>query len=276
MTPGRVAGRNAIVTGAARGIGRACAVRLAQEGANVALLDIAAQVASVPYEASGRAQLEETAALVREAGGVALPLISDVRDSDALDRATAQTIEALGGVDILVAAAGIDSWGRIWELTNEQWGPMMDVNLTGVWRSAKAVAPHMMKRKEGAMVFVASVASHKAAPFFGHYVAAKHGVLGLMRQFAVELAPFGVRVNSVDPTVVETDMVMSQPYRDFVVGHAGATKEELATYYLDRNLGTIPWIQPVDVANAVLFLASAEARAITGVGLPVDAGAMLR
>jgi (+)-trans-carveol dehydrogenase len=276
VTGGRVEGRVAMVTGAARGIGQACALRLAQEGADVVLLDIARSVESVTYQASGVAQLEESAALVRNTGARALALTVDVRDSLALDGAVAAAVASLGGVDILVAAAGIDSWGKVWELTDEQWAPMIDVNLTGVWRTAKAVTPHMIEHRRGAMVFVASVASHKAAPYFGHYVAAKHGVLGLMRQFAVELAPFGIRVNSVDPTVVETDMVMSQPYRDFVVGHSGATKDELAAYYLARNLGITPWIQPVDVANAVLFLSSDEARVITGVGLPVDGGAMLR
>jgi (+)-trans-carveol dehydrogenase len=276
VTVGRVGGRVALVTGAARGIGRACAVRLAEEGADVALLDIARGVQSVVYQASGSTQLEETGALVQNAGARALPLMVDVRDSAALDVAVEATLDAFGRIDILVAAAGIDSWGRIWELTDDQWGPMLDVNLTGVWRTAKAVTPHMIKRGEGAMVFIASVGSHKALPNFGHYVAAKHGVLGLVREFAVELAPFGIRVNSVDPTVVETDMVMSQPYRDFVVGHPDATKDELAAYYLERNLGITPWIQPIDVANAVLFLSSDEARAITGVGLPVDAGAMLR
>jgi len=276
MTAGRVEGRVAVVTGAARGIGRACALRLAEEGADIAALDIGAPMPTVPYEASSPKQLEETASAVRALGRRCVPLVADVRDGDAMRQAVAAAAEELGSVDVLVAAAGIDSWGSAWELTDDQWDAMLAVNLKGVWQSAKAVSPHMIRQQRGAMVFIGSVLSHRANRNFAHYTAAKHGVLGLVRAFGLELADYNVRVNSVDPTVVFTDMVTSQPYMNQLIGHEGATDEEVRDHYLQWNVLPTPWIEPRDVANAVLFLASDEARFITGLGLPLDAGAMLR
>ncbi|MGA8461089.1 MAG: SDR family oxidoreductase, partial [Streptosporangiaceae bacterium] len=205
-----------------------------------------------------------------------LPLVADVRDGQAMRAAVASTVRELGSVDILVAAAGIDSWGSAWELTDDQWDAMLAVNLKGVWQIAKAVSPQMISQRSGAMVFIGSVLSHRANRQFAHYTAAKHGVLGLVRAFALELAEYSVRVNSVDPTVVLTDMVTSQQYMDNLIGHPGATEEEVRNHYLQWNVLPTPWIEPHDVANAALFLASDEARFITGVGLPLDAGAMLR
>jgi SDR family mycofactocin-dependent oxidoreductase len=271
-----MAGRVAVVTGAARGIGRACALRLAEEGAEIAALDIGAAMPTVPYQPSSTQQLEETAGAVRALGRRCLPLVADVRDGAAMRQAVANAASELGSVDVLVAAAGIDSWGSAWELTDDQWNAMLAVNLTGVWQSAKAVSPYMISQRSGVMVFIGSVLSHRANRQFAHYTAAKHGVLGLVRAFALELASYNVRVNSVDPTVVLTDMVTSQEYMDNLVGYPGATEEEVRQHYLQWNVLPTPWIEPRDVANAALFLASDEARFITGLGLPLDAGAMLR
>jgi SDR family mycofactocin-dependent oxidoreductase len=276
MTGSRIVGRVAVVTGAARGIGRACALRLAEEGADIAAVDIGAAMPTVPYEPSSTRQLEDTAKAVRALGRRCLPLVADVRDGEAMRAAVASTVRELGSVDILVAAAGIDSWGSAWELTDDQWDAMLAVNLKGVWQSAKAVSPEMISQRSSAMVFLGSVLSHRANRQFAHYTAAKHGVLGLVRAFGLELAEYNVRVNSVDPTVVFTDMVTSQQYMDNLIGHAGATEEEVRNHYLQWNVLPTPWIEPRDVANAALFLASDEARFITGVGLPLDAGAMLR
>ena len=273
---GRVAGKIAVVTGAARGIGRACALRLAEEGADVALLDIGRAVETVPYEGAAASQLEETAAAVRAMGRRAETFIVDVRDAAALAEAARETVARLGRIDILIAAAGIDSWGAAWELTEDQWQAMIDVNLTGVWKTAKAVAPIMAAQRSGAMVFIGSVLSHRANKDFAHYTAAKHGVLGLTRAFALELAPSMVRVNEVDPTAVATDMIMNQRYIDRMIGHEGATMDEVTERYLKWNQMPVPWVEPVDIANAALFLASDEARYITGESLLVDLGAMLR
>ena len=273
---GRIADKVALVTGAARGIGRATAVRLAQEGADLVLVDIARDVETVPYAGSRPESLDEVAQLIRDTTGSRVELApADVRDGAAMGAAVRTAVDKLGGLDVVVAAAGIDSWGAAWELTDEQWRTMIDVNLTGVWQTAKAAAPVLREQRHGAMVFIGSVLSHRANKKFAHYTAAKHGVLGLVRAFGLELADANVRVNSVDPTVVYTDMVMNQAYLDNTVGHEGATLDEVKAHYATWNRMPQPWIEPVDVANAVVFLVSDEARYITGVSLPVDLGAML-
>jgi SDR family mycofactocin-dependent oxidoreductase len=273
---GRLSGKRALITGGARGIGRACALRFAEEGADIALIDIARDVATVPYPGARQGQLEEARAAVEGHGRRAIACIADVCDQASLTHSVDKVMSAWGGIDVLVAAAGVDSWGKAWELGEDEWQRMLDVNLSGVWRTAKAVAPAMIENKSGAMIFIGSVLSHRANRQFAHYTAAKHGVLGLMRAFALELAPSMVRVNSVDPTVVRTDMVMNQAYLDHLCGHPGATQEEARQRYLDWNTLPVPWLEPIDVANAALFLASDEARYITGVALPVDLGALLK
>jgi SDR family mycofactocin-dependent oxidoreductase len=272
----RLEGKVAVVTGAARGIGRACAARFAEEGADVALLDVARDVPGVPYPGARREQLDAAAAEIEASGHRVSVHAVDVTDSAGLAAAIAAVRKDFGRIDVLVTAAGIDSWARAWELADDQWQTMIDVNLTGVWKTAKAVAPTMIEQGSGAMVFIGSVLSHRANKEFAHYTAAKHGVLGLMRAFGLELAPYRIRVNSVDPTVVFTDMVMNQKYLDRLGGHPGTTLGEAREYYLKWNTLPVSWIEPVDVANACPFLASDEARYITGVALPVDLGAMLK
>lgn len=242
----------------------------------MALLDIGAAVATVPYPAAHRTQTNEVADEIHTLGRRCQAFTADVRDGEAVRRVMEETVTTFGGVDIVVAAAGIDSWGAAWELEDAQWQAMLDVNLTGVWQTAKAAARIMIPQRSGAMVFIGSVLSHRANRDFAHYTAAKHGVLGLTRAFALELAPYGVRVNEVDPTVVYTDMVMNQQYMDRTVGHEGATLDEVKAHYLRWNTLPVPWLDPVDVANAALFLSSEEARYVTGVSLLVDLGAMLR
>ena len=273
---GRLSGKIAVITGAARGIGRATALRFAEEGADVALLDIGRDIPGVPYAGARGGQLGEVGAEVEALGRRAMALTADVTNTVQINEAIAKVVAGWGRIDVLVTAAGIDSWAKAWELTDEQWQTMIDVNLTGVWKTARAVSPAMIAQKSGAIVFIGSVLSHRANKEFAHYTAAKHGVLGVMRAFALELAPYGVRANSVDPTVVKTDMVMNQAYLDRLGGHAGTTLDEAREYYLKWNTLPIPWAEPVDVANAALFLASEEARAITGVALPVDLGALLK
>lgn len=272
----RLTNRVVLITGAARGLGKACALRLADEGAALVLADIGRAVETVPYPGASGEQLETTAHEARERGASVVTAVADVRDGGQLTRAVEEGTKTLGPIDGLVAAAGIDSWGKSWELTDVQWDAMLDVNLSGVWKAARAVAPAMIERRYGSMVFISSVLGHKPNVDFAHYTAAKHGVVGLARNMALELAPHGVRVNTVDPTSVNTDMIMNQLYLDRAVGHQGATIEEAQARLGMWNALPIPWIEPVDVANAVLFLLSDEARYITGVSLPVDAGAMLK
>ena len=273
---GRVQGKRALVTGGARGIGRACARRLAEEGADVAILDVASDVPTVPYAGARREQLEAARAEIEGLGRRAIARVADVTKSESIDAVVAEMVSEWGGVDVLVAAAGIDSWSNAWELDEPTWQRMIDVNLGGVWRAAKAVSPVMIKQNAGAIVMIGSVLSHRPNRLFAHYAAAKHGVLGLMRAFALELGPSMVRVNSVDPTAVRTDMVTNQAYLDMVGGHAGTTEEETRGLYLARRALPVPWVESVDIANAVLFLVSDEARYITGISLPVDLGSLLK
>src|SRR5215469_3689656 len=223
---GRVEGKRALVTGGARGIGRDCARRLAEEGADVAIIDIASDVPTVPYAGARPEQLESIAAEIAALGRQAMARVADVSKSESIDAVVAEMVSGWGGVDILVAAAGIDSWGNAWELDESVWQRMIDVNLGGVWRAAKAVSPAMIRQKSGSMVLIGSVLSHRPNRLFAHYTAAKHGVLGLARAFALELGPYFVRVNCIAPTAVPTPMVTNQIYRDMMGGHPGTTEEE--------------------------------------------------
>ncbi len=272
----RLEDRIILVTGAARGLGRACAIRCAEEGAHLVLTDIGKSIETVLYEGASGGQLESVADEVRAMGVRAVTALADVRIRHELDRVVDVGTQGIGPIDGLVAAAGIDSWGKSWELTDDQWDAMLDINLGGVWKAARAVAPGMIDRRLGSMVFISSVLGHKPNVDFAHYTAAKHGVVGLARTMALELASFSVRVNTVDPTSVNTDMITNQLYLDRTVGHEGATLEEAFQHWGAWNALPVPWIEPIDVANAVLFLLSDEARYITGVSLPVDAGAMLK
>ena len=272
----RLAGKVAFVTGAARGIGRSCALRFAEEGADVTLVDIGRSVETVPYPGARTDQLEEVAAEIANLGRRALPVTADVRSGEALKAAVERTVEELGKLDVLVAAAGIDSWGEAWELTDEQWQTMIDVNLTGVWQSAKAAAPPMISQGAGSMILIGSVLSHKHNPGFAHYTAAKHGVLGLTRSFALELAPHMIRVNSIDPTAVRTDMTINQEFLGELSGKERGTVDDADERLRRWNAMPLLMVEPVDIANAALFLASDEARYITGISLPVDLGALLK
>ena len=273
---GRLSDKVALVTGAARGIGRACAVRFAEEGADVALVDIGRDVETVPYPGAQSGQLEAVAAEIEALGRRAITVRADVRDGESMRAAAMRAVDELGHIDALLAAAGIDSWGRAWELSDEQWRTMIDVNLTGVWQSAKAVAPHMLERDAGSMVLIGSVLSHKHNPGFAHYTAAKHGVLGLTRALALELAPHMVRVNSVDPTAVRTDMTLNQGFLGELAGKQSGAVEDAEERLRRWNAMPLLMVEPIDIANAALFLTSDESRYITGISLPVDLGAMLK
>lgn len=273
---GRLEGKAALITGGARGIGRACALRFAEEGADVAIVDIVRNVETVPYTGAQATQLDEVVSEIEGLGRRAISVRADVRDGVAMRTAADTAVAQLGKVDTLVAAAGIDSWGKAWELTDDQWRTMIDVNLTGVWQSARAVAPHMIEHGSGSIVLIGSVLSHKHNPGFAHYTTAKHGVLGLTRALALELAEHMVRVNSVDPTAVRTDMTINQDFLGELAGKEAGTVDDAEERLRRWNAMPLLMIEPVDVANAVLFLSSDEARYITGVSLPVDLGAMLK
>ncbi|WP_009475166.1 mycofactocin-coupled SDR family oxidoreductase [Rhodococcus sp. JVH1] len=274
---GRVNGRVVLVTGAARGIGRAQALRFAQEGADVVAVDLCGPVGTVVTPPASPEDLEETAKLVRDTGRRIVTAQVDVRDGTALAEAVTAAAGELGGLDFVCATAGITSSGAALELDSETWQTMLDVNLTGVWRTCTAAAPHLIERGGGAMILTSSIAGLRGLVGVAHYTAAKHGVVGLMRSLAKELAPHRVRVNSVHPTNVDTDMIQNDMVRRaFRPDLEHPTREEFAAAAVTMNMLPIPWIEPVDVANAALFLASDEARYITSVALPVDAGSVSR
>ncbi|WP_297848322.1 mycofactocin-coupled SDR family oxidoreductase [Mycobacterium sp.] len=275
---GRLAGKVALITGAARGIGRAQAVRFAQEGADVVALDVCGPVDTVMIPHSTPDDLDTTASLVGEAGGRVHTEIVDVRDLAGMRAATDRGAERFGGLDVVCATAGITSRGMAVDLDENAWRTMLDVNLTGVWHTCRTGAPHLIARGAGAMVLTSSIAGLRGLVGVAHYTAAKHGVIGLMRSLANELAPHNVRVNCVNPTNVDTPMiqndVVSSAFRPDL--DRAPTRAEFADAARSMNMLAVPWIDPLDVANAALFLASDEARYITAITLPVDAGATQR
>ncbi|SFN78544.1 SDR family mycofactocin-dependent oxidoreductase [Pseudonocardia ammonioxydans] len=275
---GRMEGKVAFVTGAARGQGRAHAVRLAQEGADVIAVDLCAAVGSVDkYPAATLEDLDATVAEVEGLGRRIVASVADVRDGDGLAKALDAGVAELGGLDAVVANAGIATYGMSWELSERQWQDMLDVNLTGVWHTAKAAVPHLRRRGGGCMVFTSSIGGLKGIQQVGHYVAAKHGLVGLMRTMANELAPQRIRVNTVHPTNVDTHMIQNPgTWGMFAPGDPEPTKEKAMDGFRSLNAIPVPWVDVEDIANAVLFLASDEARYVTGVALPVDAGANVR
>ena len=276
---GRVAGKVAFITGAARGQGRSHAIRLAQEGADIIAVDLAGQIDSVPYAMSTPDDLAETVKEVEALDRRIVATQADVRDYGALKAALDEGVTQLGKLDIVSANAGIFSFGTMEELDEKHWQDMIDVNLTGVWHAAKAAIPHLRANGGGSMILTSSTAGLQALPNTGHYNAAKHGVVGLMRTLALELAPDMIRVNSVHPTAVDTDMIQnSATYELFAPDLAPAerTKEVLSERFATLNVLPIPWVEPMDISNAVLWLASDEARYVTGVTLPVDAGLLTK
>lgn len=276
---GRVEGKVAFITGAARGQGRAHPVRMAQEGADIIAVDICRQIDSVLIPLSSPEDLAETADMVKNAGGRIHTAEVDVRDYDALKAAVDAGVEEFGKLDIIVANAGIGNGGQTLDKTGEpDWDDMIGVNLSGVWKTVKAGVPHILAGGNGgSIILTSSVGGLKAYPHTGHYVAAKHGVVGLMRTFAVELGAQNIRVNSVHPTNVNTPLFMNEPtMKLFRPDLENPGPEDMKV--VGQLMHTLPigWVEPEDIANAVLFLASDEARFITGVTLPVDGGSCLK
>jgi len=273
----RLRGKVAMITRAARGIGRAQAVRFAQEGADIIALDICGAVDTVVVPPAAPADLDETVRLVTEAGARIVSEIVDVRDLCHLQAATDRGAERLGGLDVVCATAGITSKGMAADLDQNTWQTMLDVNLSGVWRTCRATAPHLIERGGGSIILTSSIAGLRGLVGVAHYTAAKHGVVGLMRSLANELAPHNIRVNSVHPTNVDTPMIQNDVVRRaFCPDLDRPNREQFAAAASTMNMLAIPWVEPVDVANACLFLASDEARYITAVTLPVDAGSTQR
>jgi (+)-trans-carveol dehydrogenase len=277
---GRVEGKVAFVTGAAIGQGRSHAVRLAQEGADIIAIDVCKPIVeNTTIPAATPEDLAETADLVKAHNRRIFTAEVDVRDYDAMKAAVDTGVEQLGRLDIIVANAGIGNGGDTLDQCSEHdWQEMIDINLSGVWKSVKAGVPHLIAGGNGgSIVLTSSVGGLKAYPHCGNYVAAKHGVVGIMRSFAVELGQHMIRVNSVHPTHVSTGMIMNEgTWKMFRPDLENPGPDDMAPICQMFHTLPIPWVDPIDISNAVLFFVSDEARYITGVTLPIDAGSCLK
>ncbi|MFW0793962.1 mycofactocin-coupled SDR family oxidoreductase [Gordonia sp. CPCC 205515] len=262
----RMLDRVVLVTGAGRGMGRSHCVRLAEEGASIIAVDLA----------SSSDDLATTADEIAWVGGACITAHADVRDLEALRSAVSTGIERFGRLDAVVANAGIyPAAGRSWELDDDDWQRALDVNLTGAWHTVKATVPQMVSG--GAVVIIGSTNAIKGTAGTSHYCASKHGVVGLAQTLANELGAQGIRVNAVHPGSVGTPMILNDTvFAKLRPDLASPGAEDAAVALASRNLLGVPWVDPVDVSNAVLFLLSDEARYVTGINVAVDAGLLAK
>jgi SDR family mycofactocin-dependent oxidoreductase len=271
---GRVDGKVAFITGAARGQGRSHALRLAQEGADIIALDLVQPIASVPYPLPTAGDLSETVKMIEDLDRRVVAREADVRDLAQVQAVVQEGVSEFGHIDIVCANAGIFSFAPALEMDEQVWQEMIDINLTGVWKTVKAaVAPMVERRQGGSVILTSSAAGLVGLPNAVHYCAAKHGVVGIMRVLAQELAPYMIRVNTVNPTTVNTPMVVNDAMPlVFRPDLENPTIEDMNEALVGLNMLPIAMIEAVDVSNAVLWLASDESRYVTGVALRVDAG----
>jgi SDR family mycofactocin-dependent oxidoreductase len=265
----RFDGKVALITGAAHGQGRASALALAREGARIAALDVARPLPYPGYALGTRQDLAGLAAECRALGTDCVTFEADVRDDGAVAAAVAETVRRFSRIDILFNNAGICAYGLAHELTEDAWDTMLDVNLKGCWLVARRVIPVMIAQRSGVILNNSSVAGLRGMARLSHYAASKWGLTGLTKSWAIELAPYGIRVNSLHPTGVNT------PMNDGLAALEGLTPAEIAERSAG-NLLPVPWVEPEDVAAAVLYLASDDARYVTGAQFVIDAGLLSR
>lgn len=272
---GRVEGKVALVTGAARGQGRAHCVRLAEEGADIIAVDACRQIETTKNVPAAPNDLAETVQLVEKTGQRILARETDVRDLPGLRAVIAEGVESFGGwLDVVVANAGIATYALSWELSPDEWQTMIDVNLTGVWNTTTAAIPHMLAAgRGGSIIMTSSVAGYRGYVGLSHYGAAKHGIVGLSRTLAVELGPENIRVNTIHPNGVNTLIGVNPPDVPFDLERIIA-EHPLAAHCM---IAALPegGQEPEDVAAMVSWLASDEARFITGHDFPISSGNQL-
>jgi SDR family mycofactocin-dependent oxidoreductase len=276
---GRFADQVVFITGAARGQGRAHALAFAREGATLLLCDTQRAYPSVPYALSTPEELEAVAREIESLGQRVIARHVDVTDLVGMERLLDEARSELGPVSIAIANAGLYSFGPTWELSEQQWEEVLSVVLKGVWITCKVAIPHMLSTRQGKIICIGSTGSFRGLPGLGHYVAAKHGVIGLVKTLAIELAPYNINVNAICPTTVDTSIVNNQAFFEYFAGGPGehATRE----YVIERMnaMNLLPergMLDPEDISRVVLWLATEEARHITGCALPVDAGFLTR
>ena len=260
-------GKIVFITGAARGLGRACAIRFAKEGADVALFDICRDVPGI-YASAMRSELEDTANEIRSLGKRSLALVGNVRSGSDLKAAAEETVKEFGKIDVVVPMVGVATVANAWELTEEEWDIVIGTNLTGAWLTAKHTIPFMIEKKQGRLIFIGSGAALGGRPQMAHYCASKWGVIGMMKSLAIDLAPYRITVNAVCPATVQTGSNTK------MAEEMGISFEELVGRWTKLQL-IQEMIQPEDIAGAVAWMASDEARYITAHALAVTAGASL-
>lgn len=275
---GLLDGKVAFITGLARGQGRSHALTLAREGADIIGLDLCSKPASTPYAGATSADLEETVRQVESVGARIVAQQADVRDLDRLQAVFDAGIAEFGRVDIVLPNAGICAGGLTWEITPEEWQEMLDVNLTGPWNTVRVAVPKMIEQGDGgSIVFTGSVDALKGSANISSYAAAKHGITGLMRSLANEVGQFGIRVNSINPGHVDTLMLGNDfVWRLFRPDLENPTKDDVVDSFTGTNLLPVPWMEPRDVSNAILYLVSDAGRYVTGSTQLLDSGFLAR
>ncbi len=257
------------ITGAAKGQGRAVALEFAKEGANVIAFDLGEKIDYPAYNRSSNEDLEQLKSDVEAMGAKILIYAGDVRKADDVKEAVDRGIKEFGSIDVLFSNAGIAAYGYSWELTEEQWDALIEVNLKGGFLVSKYVIPHMIEKKSGVIIYNSSVAGLRGFGRMSHYSASKHGLVGLTKSQAIELAPYGIRVVSLHPTGVNT------PMNDGLAELEGTTPIEIA----ERSAGNLlrtPWLETEDIVEAVKYIASDRARYMTGSQFVLDAGLLTR
>ncbi|HEX4243994.1 MAG TPA: mycofactocin-coupled SDR family oxidoreductase, partial [Acidimicrobiales bacterium] len=241
------------------------------EGADIIAVDLCAPIDTIKYAGATSADLAETVRQVTAIGREIVAAEADVRHLAGLQKAVAEGVGSLGSLDVIVANAGVMSAGRLWELTEEQWRDVIDINLTGVWHTIKATVPTMIEQGTGgSIILTSSVAGLVGQPFVGHYVSSKHGVVGLCRTLANELGEYNIRVNSIHPVGVNTDMLHDPDLFPMI------TERQDTLGPLFMNTLPFDFLEPEDVAGLVAFLASDEAKYMTGAQVPIDLGVVNR
>jgi SDR family mycofactocin-dependent oxidoreductase len=269
-----LSGRSAIVTGAARGVGRAVAVGLAEAGADVGILDRCHPLESTPYPMSKPEELGEVKRAIEAFGRRCVCVQADVTDLPAVEAAMQEFAATFGHIDIVVANAGIFTYAKLWELTEQQWDETIDINLKGTWITLKAVVPHMIEHRFGRIICINSTSGLRGGPTISHYVASKHGVIGLARSLAMEVGSYGITVNCVCPSRMKTPMVTYEAYYEAFAG-PGASEEDLGRLSRREQVLPIDMVPVTAVRDAVVWLASDSAAYLTGCAIPVDAGGLL-
>ncbi|WP_078288417.1 mycofactocin-coupled SDR family oxidoreductase [Mycobacterium sp. D16R24] len=264
-----LSGKVAFVTGAARGQGRQHAVRLAQAGADIVAIDACAAVSEYAgYDAATPEDLKETARLVEAAGRKIIAEQADVRNGAALQSVVEEAVAQFGHIDILIANAGVLSWGRLWEMPDQQWEDIIDTNLTGTWKTVKAVVPTMITAGNGgSIVIVSSVSGLKGTPGNGAYVASKFGLTGLTKSLTIELAEYGIRVNSIHPYGVTTPMITGDAMMKLLAEHPNYLPS-----IAPMPLSPTKMLEPDEISDVVLWLAGDASGTLAGAQVPVDKG----